>query len=330
MAAATELMSTNGSYPNGPSPFPDPVPPSAKVDAARQKRLSGLTRVALLGVGLRVIVILVELAGVAWSGSSALFVDAIASSFDVMSSLALLAAIRIASRPPDEEHPFGHGRVEPLAGFQLGVFLVLSGGWLAGHYLLDLLSVSEDRQIPGWTWLVPAVAAVLLEVAGRRLRSIGRRSHSPALIAEAAHYRTDVMTSIVAAVTLLGAWWLPGSAERLDLTGGALLSVVMVVLGVRAARENLHQLLDRIPQAERFEQVRQSALKVEGVLDVEKVRIQHAGPDAHVDIDIEVDPDKSVSEAHLITQHVRARIQSDWPFVREVVVHVEPYYAGDH
>ena len=104
----------------------------------------------------------------------------------------------------------------------------------------------------------------------------------------------------------------------------------MVVLGAAAARENFHQLLDRTPDEAHFEQVKSAALRVGGVLGVEKVRIQHAGPDAHVDIDIEVDPEMNVAAAHVITQHVRAEIQRDWPSVREVVVHVEPYYPGDH
>ncbi|MFG0294568.1 MAG: cation diffusion facilitator family transporter, partial [Maioricimonas sp. JB045] len=79
-----------------------------------------------------------------------------------------------------------------------------------------------------------------------------------------------------------------------------------------------------------FDRVRTSAMRVEGVQDVEKLRIQQAGPDAHVDIDIEVDPEMSVADAHVITQHVRAQIQADWPFVRDVVVHVEPFYRDDH
>ena len=105
---------------------------------------------------------------------------------------------------------------------------------------------------------------------------------------------------------------------------------VVIWLGMSAAFENLHQLMDRVPEGESFERVRSAAAGVEGVLEVEKIRIQHAGPDAHVDIDIEVDPAIRVDEAHRIAQHVRAKIQSAWPSVREVVVHVEPFYAGDH
>jgi divalent metal cation (Fe/Co/Zn/Cd) transporter len=116
----------------------------------------------------------------------------------------------------------------------------------------------------------------------------------------------------------------------IDHGGAKLLAAIVVWRGLRSAFENLHQLMDRVPESASFERVRAAAAAVEGVQEVEKIRIQHAGPDAHVDIDIEVDPAIRVDEAHRIAQHVRATIQSSWPSVREVVVHVEPFYPGDH
>ena len=109
-----------------------------------------------------------------------------------------------------------------------------------------------------------------------------------------------------------------------------LLASLMVALGLAAVWENLHQLVDRVPDDGRFDLVTTAAAAVPGVLAVEKVRIQHAGPDAHVDIDVEVNPAETVCEAHRTAQHVRAAVQTAWPSVREVVVHVEPYYPGDH
>jgi cation diffusion facilitator family transporter len=275
-------------------------------------------------------VIMMELAGVWLLGYAALLVDAVASIFDVFASLAIVLAIRLAARPPDEDHPFGHGRYEPLAGLQLGLLVCAAGVWLAVRYAVGAVESPAAGTVVGWAWLIPATGACLLEASARVVRRIGRKQHSSALTAEAQHYRIDVLTSLLAAAGLLAASVLPEHGHRIDLASAALLSVIMIGLGLNAACENLHQLLDRVPHGEQFDRVRESARKVPGVLDVEKVRIQQAGPDAHVDIDIEVDPDMPVTEAHVITQHVRAQIQADWPFVRDVVVHVEPYYAGDH
>ena len=104
----------------------------------------------------------------------------------------------------------------------------------------------------------------------------------------------------------------------------------MIVMGVYAVRNNLHQLLDRVPDAHFFDTVTKAAKIVPGVLDTEKIRIQLYGPDAHVDIDVEVDPQLSVEKAHEISQKVRVEIQKEWPAVRDVTVHIEPYYPNDH
>ena len=310
--------------------FPAPVRPEGSVHAARDQRVQELTRVMLLGICLRLVVISAELIGVAWSASATLFVDALASLFDVMSSLILLGAMRFAARPPDEDHPFGHGRAEPLAGFQVGILLCGTGLWMALRNLLFLREPAIERHLPWWVWTIPAGATVLLGLTGRLIQRTGKATHSLALHAESIHFQIDALTSLLATVTLLAAVLWSAQAPVVDHLGGALLALSMVLLGAHAAWENVHQLLDRVPSEEDFERVRLSARSVEGVIDVEKVRIQHAGPDAHVDIDIEVDPNISVADSHVITQHVRARIQTDWPFVREVVVHVEPFYEGDH
>ncbi|WP_437193741.1 cation diffusion facilitator family transporter [Planctomicrobium sp. SH527] len=310
--------------------FPDPISVDCDVDGARQQRLSDLTYITLVGIWVRLIIVVVEAAGVIWSDSSALFVDAISSLFDVISSLVLLAAIRFAARPPDLEHPFGHGRVEPLAGFQLGLLLCGSGVWLGWSNAIAVAGTAPHRDIPGWTWLIPAAATLALAVVTWLIYHAGKRTRSSALKAESLHFLVDALTSVVAAVALLAASLLPQYGAIFDHAGGILLSLVMMGIGLQAANENLHQLLDRVPREEDFERVRKSASKVEGVIDVEKMRIQHAGPDAHVNIDIEVAPEVTVADGHKIAQKVRAQIQTDWPFVREVVVHVEPYYPGDH
>lgn len=310
--------------------FPAPVRPPRETRLARADRERELLRVAWLGIGLRLCVIAMELVGVWFLGYAALLVDAIASVFDVVASLAILLAIRLAARPPDDEHPFGHGRYEPLAGLQLGLMVCAAGLWLAVRHLWGAAEPDAAGAVHRFAWCIPAASAIVLEVSARVVRRIGERRESTAMIAEGFHYRIDAATSVVASAGLLIASWFPQQGHRIDHVSAALLAVVMVVLGALAARENFHQILDRAPQDGHFDRVRESALRVAGVQGVEKVRIQHAGPDAHVDIDIEVDPAMNVADAHVITQHVRAEIQRDWPSVREVVVHVEPYYPGDH
>jgi len=310
--------------------FPAPVRPSPETLEKRRHRLGELTRITLVGVGVRALVIVAEFVAATLSGSAALRADAIASLFDVVSSMVLLAAIHFAARPPDDDHPFGHGRAEPLAGFQLGILLAITGMWLAFENVNAVVQHTAAVEGLPWLWSIPALSSLVLGIVAWRIHVVGKRARSTALAAEASHYLIDMGTTLIVTVILIAAAILPSWAAILDRIGGFLLAILMIGVGGQAARENLHQLLDRIPHDQDFSRVRTSALAVAGVVDVEKVRIQTAGPDVHVDIDIEVDPEISVAEAHVITQHVRARIQSDWAFVREVVVHVEPYYEGDH
>lgn len=284
----------------------------------------------LAGVGVRLLIVAAELAGVAVFGSATLLVDALASLADVAASLLLVAAIRLAARPPDDDHPFGHGRYEPLAGLQLAVFLTGFGLYLFARQLWSAATHPASGVLSLLAAAIPLVAAALLEVVCRTIRGIGQRHRSSALLAEAAHFRIDAVTSVIASAGIAAAWAAPNFGRLIDHAGAMLLAAIVVWLGLRSAFENLHQLMDRVPEATSFERVRAAAAGVAGVLEVEKIRIQHAGPDAHVDIDIEVDPAIRVDEAHRIAQHVRATIQTDWPSVQEVVVHVEPFYAGDH
>ncbi|QDT28621.1 cation diffusion facilitator family transporter [Gimesia panareensis] len=310
--------------------FPEPLTLSDDVSRVRRRRTTRLMKVAWVGITVRLFVIVMELVGLWFLGHSVLLVDALASCADVFTSLAILFAIRLAEQPPDEDHPFGHGRYEPLAGFQLGILILVVGTGTFGYQLVAAFSHIQYEVI-GWvSWTIPLFAAVLLEVTCRVVLRMARQEKSTAMIAEAYHYRTDALTSFLAALGLLIASWIPAYGHLIDHITAMLLAVIMIYLGWVAARENLHELTDKIPDQKYFDLVRASALKVEGVLDVEKVRIQTAGPDAHVNIDIEVNPNETVDQAHLFAQQVRHQIQHDWPSVREVVVHVEPFYEDDH
>lgn len=315
-----------------PSPvsFPEPVSSASDAGQFHTRRARELLRAAWIGIALRCAVIALELGGALCLGYAVLFVDALASMFDVFASVGIVVAIRLAARPPDEDHPFGHGRLEPLAGMQLGLLVSAAGIWLAVQNLWGAVLTPPAAEIKRWAWLLPAASAAVLEVSARVVRSMGDRQQSTALVAEAYHYRVDAATSVLAAVGLLAAANYPAQGHRVDHMSALLLAAIMIGLGVLATRRNYHQVLDRAPDGEHFEHVRAAAMGVAGVQGVEKIRIQHAGPDAHVDIDIEVAPAMNVADAHVIAQHVRSRIQSAWPAVRDVVVHVEPYFPDDH
>lgn len=312
------------------SKFPSPITIPKEVQLERKERLSQLIDSCFLGLFLRILIISAELLGVYFSGSSALLMDALTSLVDVFSTILLIFSIKFAARPPDTNHPFGHGRVEPLIGLQLGLFMALVGGGMLIKEIQDLGIAKPEFTIDPRLWIIPFFAAISLEICYHYVSGVAKKQHSPALAADAAHYRIDSLTSVFATIALLFAAYLPSWSYVFDHIGAIAIALFMIVIGINASKENVKQLLDTKPDADFFRKVEKSARRVRGVKGTEKIKIQQYGPDAHVDIDIEVDPQLSVHLAHEISQKVRVEIQKEWPAVRDVTVHIEPFYPGDH
>lgn len=310
--------------------FPDPIKLPETVEQARKSRCEAVTFSIKIGFIIRLLIIIMELAGVVWYGSASLLLDALATCVDVISSILLIVFIKLAERPPDDDHPFGHGRYEPLAGLHLGLFLVVIGVAMVAKQSFNIYSDTHEEVLSAYIWIIPAISIVLLEVACRYIKRTAKNTKSPALNAEAAHFRVDIITSFVALFALIGASLYPSYGSVIDHIGAIVIALMMIILGINASRENLEQLMDKKPKDKFFDVVKNAALRTVGVEGTEKIRIQLFGPDAHVSIDVEVDPQLSVYEAHQISQHVRAEIQKDWPAVRDVIVHIEPFYHGDH
>lgn len=312
------------------SKFPPSIPLPESVNESRFQRRKQMVATATRGVILRSVIIVAEILGFIFLNSSALLLDALSSLFDIAASLFLIFCIRFADKPPDTNHPFGHGRFEPIAGLQLALLLSAVGCGMFIQQLTLLSTEASDHAINPYTWIIPMGAVVLLEISYQHLKRTAKRQNSPALLADAVHYRIDGINSLFAMVALIFAAYFPQYSNLCDHLGAVVIALLMVGIGIFAAKNNLHQLLDRVPAPHYFERVKAAALCVEGVLATEKIRIQLYGPDAHVSIDIEVEPGLSVELAHELTQKVRAEIQKQWPAVRDVIVHIEPYYPGDH
>lgn len=309
--------------------FPKPVQVPKEVQQARKERSSAILRVAFWGVIIRFAIAGFELAGYFVYKSSSLLMDSLATFADIAAGIVLIVTIKLAERPPDHEHPFGHGRYEPIVGLQLGIFLLVGGLGLFIQQCMGLIT-KPSYTIHLYVALIPLVAVIMLEITYRIMHRISKKENSPALEAEAFHFRVDSLNSIIAFIALIVAGLVPDYSALFDRIGALGIALFMCVVGCVAAKRNLSQLTDKIPEHKFFETVKRAAKSVEGVRETEKIRIQQYGPDAHVDIDVEVDPLLSVEKSHKISQYVRLAIQEAWPQVREVVVHIEPFYPNDH
>jgi cation diffusion facilitator family transporter len=309
--------------------FHDPIIPAEHIHISRKSRYKAVTKACYKGIMIRSIIIAAQLLGYIFTHSQALYLDSISTSLDICFSIFLVLSIKYASRPPDENHPFGHGRFEPIAGLQLGVILIALGAILGVQQFKNTLELKEQI-FPFYTFIIPLCAALLMEACYRYFKYVAGKSHSSALLSDAYTFRTDAISSVIATAALGTGLLLPNYAALFDHLGALSIATMMIISGLKSSHENLHQLLDKKPSRSYLSKIEEAALRIKGVLATEKLRVQRYGPDAHVDIDIEVDPKSTVMHAHRIAQQVRASIQEDMPEVQDVMVHVEPYFEADH
>ncbi len=258
--------------------------------------------------------------------SLALISDAAHSLVDAAVSLALIVALRLAQRPADREHPYGHAKVEALAGATMALVLIglaLSITWGA------TATVNNPHPPPrGFTLVIAACGTLVQEALYRYAGRVARRTGSRALLATAWDYRLDALGGlIVVAGVGLARWGGPtfGWADH-----AAALAVAGSVLWVGGVLlwDSAQGLMDRQADPEVLDEIRRVALAVPGVLGVETLRVRRAGLEFLVDIHVEVDPEQSVRSGHDIAHAVKDRLIHLAGPVRDVLVHIEPFRPG--
>jgi len=279
-------------------------------------------RTTLLGLmvnsGLALIKLLAGLLG----HSYALVADAIESMADIFGSLVVWHGLRVASRPADAGHPYGHGRAEPLAALVVSMMLF---GAAIGIAIEAVREILRPHHAPAaftlWVLLgVVTVKELLFRFVGR----VGRALGSGAVTADAWHHRSDAITSAAAAIGISIALIGGEGYEPADDWAALLASGVIFANAWRLMRVPLHELMDAEP-VYIIERVRKVALQVPGVRDVEKIFARKIGLRYRVDLHVEVDPDMSVRQAHELSHGVKDTICGAMPEVEDVLIHIEPH-----
>ncbi len=295
------------------------VAPSTHAIADQEAKFG--RRIALvsvsLGMALASAKIWVGMAG----GSASVTSDGFESASDVFSSAIVYAGLWLASKPPDAEHPYGHGRYETLAGLGVGAILLLTG---AGIFMNSLLRISEGGRVELFT-LYPLFAAILLKSALASAKfHVGRKIDSTAMQADAWHDITDLLSTVVALVSAGLALLNPARFGVADRIGGMLIGIIIFFLSIQVVRRVVDQLLDTMPESAKMAEIRKAALSVDGALAIEKCFARRTGLKYHVDLHLEVDPGMTVRESHDIAAAVKHAIRDNLSWVADVLVHVEP------
>jgi cation diffusion facilitator family transporter len=262
--------------------------------------------------------------------SQAVIADAIHSLTDTTTDLAVIAGSHYWSRPPDENHPYGHRRLETVITVFIGLMLSAAGigiGWEAISTLHK-----QQESVPSWIALGAALVSILVkEALYRWTATVGKKIRSPALAANAWHHRSDAISSLPVLVTVGGAFIFP-TWSFLDHVGAVVVSIFILHAALKIIWPAIRELVDTGASEEVQKKIVAISCSHQEVLEIHKVRTRYVSSSIQVDMHIVVDGSITVREGHAIADEVESHIMAEIPEILDIVIHVDPPDAAgiDH
>lgn len=263
------------------------------------------------------------------ANSKALIADAVHSASDVVGSLAVLIGLRAARKPPDEDHPYGHGKAESIAAIIVSIILFLVGVEVANA---SFQTLQEPLVAPAAIAIyVAAASMVTKEILFQWKIRLGKKLNSQALIANAWDHRSDVYSSFAALIGIGGAV-LGGKLNipallYLDPIAGIIVSILVLKMAYQILKESIHNTLDHVIHKEEAQELVDAVEKVEGVISVDKLLAREHGHYVIVDVKVGVNPHISVEKGHAIGKEVKQTLIEGFDHVHDVMVHINPYHG---
>jgi cation diffusion facilitator family transporter len=285
-------------------------------------RLQRSLRATFLGLAVNVLLSAVKFLAGILGHSQALIADAVESLADIFSSIIVWRGLVVAETPPDEDHPYGHGKAEPLAAAAVSVMLLLAAGMIAYHSLVGII---EPRLAPSpWTLIILVMVIVVKELLFRFVLHESHHVDSSAVETDAWHHRADAITSAAAFVGITIALVGGKGYETADNWAALAAAFVIAFNGARLLRPAFNELMDRAPDRELVRKIAAVAETVPGVANVEKCHVRKMGWHLFADMHVEVDPQMTVLRSHEIAHAVKDKVREAMPNVSDVLVHIEP------
>jgi cation diffusion facilitator family transporter len=294
---------------------------AAQAHASKDHLQTG-ARVALFGMLVNLIFAAAKILGGLFGHAYVLIADGIESALDVAGSFVIWGGLKFAARPPDETHPYGHGKAEPIAAAIVAIGVLAAAVGLAIESVREILTPHHGPA--PFTLGILIVVIVVKEILFRYVNRIGRHVESTAVQTDAWHHRSDALTSAAAfigiSVALIGGTgW-----QSADDWAALFACAVIAANGIRLLRPAFYEIMDTAPRGKIVTSIRRVARSVPGVMQVEKCRVRKMGLDFYVDLHVGVDGSISVHEGHKIAHRVKSAIQQSDPRIADVLVHIEP------
>lgn len=255
------------------------------------------------------------------SGSTALVAEAAHTLSDVITSIITAIGFRIGLKPPDSEHPYGHGRAEPLVGLVIVVFLVFIAYEIISEAYSKLLLMGSLAP-PDWTAALMAIVGIAVNIIMTRyMMNVGKKINSPAIIADAQHQKVDVFSCAAIVVGVVGSNM---GLLILDPLVAVLIAVLVLKIAFDVGKENINNLMGKVPSTDLIVEITKAGTSVKGVKGMHDIKVNYMGPNASVDLHITVDPELSLRNAHKIAHQVEKSVIDRVDIVSIVYVHVCP------
>lgn len=290
--------------------------------AATRQRAQDSAELVLRGIGLNAVLAILKFAGGFFGHTYALIADGAESLLDILSSILVWAGFRVASRPPDADHPYGHGKAEPLAALSVAMFIFGAATWIGWHAVHEIITPHRG---PHWATL-PLLAGIVGTKIwfSRRMRTAGEETGSTALGVEALHHYSDAITSGAAFIGISIAVWGGPAYAAADDWAALIACAVIASNGVAMTNRALRDVMDTAAPEVLENNVRALALGVTGVRAIDKCRVRKSGLSHLVDIHVRVDGDLTVRQGHDIAHAVKDALLASTLRISDVSVHIEP------
>jgi cation diffusion facilitator family transporter len=288
------------------------------MDTASNKGLKS----TFVGIVVSAILAVIKALGGIFGNSYALIADAIESTADIFTSTMLWLGLKWASKPADEDHPYGHGKAEALIAIGIAAALSIAAFVIGKESIHNIMTPHQSPE--GYTLIILLVVIATKEILYRYVMKTGLETNSDAVKADAFHHRSDAITSAAAFIGISIALIGGNGYEEADDWAALFAGVIILINVYKIARPAIGELLDEDLDPELNVKVKQLAGEVAGVVEVEKCHTRKMGVLNHADLHIWVNGNLSVTEGHAISHAVKDHIQKTLPQFIEVMIHIEP------
>lgn len=281
-----------------------------------------------VGIFVNILLTIIKGIGGFISGSKALLADALHSASDIVSSVVILFAVKIANKPPDKEHPYGHGKAENVAAIIVALLLIVVGVEISISSVKVFFG--EIPKAPGSIAIIITIIAIVFKEALFQYKFfIGKKHNSSALIADAWHHRSDSLSSVA---VLIGVS-LAMVGERFnfpfliygDALAGIIVSAIVIEVGYELAKEASGVMMEQVLDDDDIKDYVDKVYNIDGVRRIDQMLARTHGSYLIIDLKVSVDPNLTVKEGHDIAFEIRKVLIEDFDEIEDVLVHINPF-----